>query len=202
MCCTQLAGNSGCKISPKFAILGTIAQLCRAISSQLRNVLTIGKKLVKHQYLPIWPHNMVNFGPLTAEICWRVCGTPANFNGFRVLASLLQAAATSLNGNEPNFTRCLAASWTGTLYIVHIHRVRKKWDHYFCLWLCQMLANFQNSFTGRLSSKFLAMLLWNIPPHLKRVATLPCEILMSEKQRTWSISCDSWYFARYYSSGI
>jgi len=21
------------------------------------------------------PHNMVNFGPLAAEICWRVCGT-------------------------------------------------------------------------------------------------------------------------------
>jgi len=34
-------------------------------------------------------HNMVNFGPLTAEICWRVLGTPANFNGFRVLTSLL-----------------------------------------------------------------------------------------------------------------
>jgi len=31
---------------------------------------------------------MVNFGPLTAEIGWRVCGTPANFNGFRVLAAL------------------------------------------------------------------------------------------------------------------
>jgi len=36
------------------------------------------------------PHNMVNFVPLTTEICWRVWGTPANFNGFRVLASLLQ----------------------------------------------------------------------------------------------------------------
>jgi len=35
-------------------------------------------------------HNMVNFGPLGAEIDWRVWGTPANFNGFRVLASLLQ----------------------------------------------------------------------------------------------------------------
>jgi len=33
---------------------------------------------------------MTNFGPLVAEICWRVWGTPANFNGFRVLASLLQ----------------------------------------------------------------------------------------------------------------
>jgi len=32
---------------------------------------------------------MVNFGPLTAEICWRVWGTPANFNWFRVSAALL-----------------------------------------------------------------------------------------------------------------
>ena len=32
---------------------------------------------------------MVNFGPLTAEICWRVRGAPANFNWFHVLAALL-----------------------------------------------------------------------------------------------------------------
>jgi len=31
--------------------LGTIAQICRVISSQLRHVSTIGKKLVKQQYL-------------------------------------------------------------------------------------------------------------------------------------------------------
>ena len=35
------------------------------------------------------PHNMVNFGPLAAEIDQVVWGTPANFNGFRVLAALL-----------------------------------------------------------------------------------------------------------------
>ena len=34
------------------------------------------------------PHNMVNFSPLTAEIGWWVLGTRANFNGFRILASL------------------------------------------------------------------------------------------------------------------
>jgi len=45
------------------------------------------KKLIKQQYL--LHDNMVNFGLLTAEICWRVRGTPANFNGFRVLAALL-----------------------------------------------------------------------------------------------------------------
>jgi len=32
---------------------------------------------------------MVNFGPLTTEICWRVWGTSANFSRFCVLASLL-----------------------------------------------------------------------------------------------------------------
>jgi len=35
------------------------------------------------------PHNMVNFSPIAAEICWRVWGTPANFNGFHVMAALL-----------------------------------------------------------------------------------------------------------------
>jgi len=33
--------------------------------------------------------NMVNFGPLAAEIVSLVWGTPANFNGLRVLAALL-----------------------------------------------------------------------------------------------------------------
>ena len=37
------------------------------------------------QYSELRP--MVNFG--LAEICWRVWGTPANFNGFRVFAALL-----------------------------------------------------------------------------------------------------------------
>jgi len=73
---------------PKIRHLGTIAQLCRATSLQLRHVSTIGKKLVKQQYLPICPHNMANFGPLAAEIGWRVWGTPAHFNGFLNLLAL------------------------------------------------------------------------------------------------------------------
>ena len=35
------------------------------------------------------PHNMVNFGPLAAQIVSLVWGTPGNFSGFRVLAALL-----------------------------------------------------------------------------------------------------------------
>jgi len=34
-------------------------------------------------------HNMANFSPLAAEIGPVVWGTPANFNGFRILAALL-----------------------------------------------------------------------------------------------------------------
>jgi len=72
--------------------LGTIAQLCWAISSQPRHISTIGKKRVKQQYVLKTSHNMVNIGPLTAEIGPVVWGTPANFNGFRVLAALLHGS--------------------------------------------------------------------------------------------------------------
>ena len=44
MCCARLAENTARKKSPKSRRLGTIPQFCRAISSQLRHVSTIGKK--------------------------------------------------------------------------------------------------------------------------------------------------------------
>ena len=48
------------------------------------------RKNIKQQYLlQMSPHNMVNSGPLAAEIGPVVWGTPANFNGFRVLVALL-----------------------------------------------------------------------------------------------------------------
>jgi len=71
--------------------LGTSAQLCRAVSLQLRHVSTIRKEFIKQQYFLHMSFYMVNFGPLTAEISSGVWGTPANFNGFRVLAALLQS---------------------------------------------------------------------------------------------------------------
>ena len=45
-CCTRLAENTERKKVAKNGHLGTIAQLCRAISLQLRHVSTIGKNLV------------------------------------------------------------------------------------------------------------------------------------------------------------
>jgi len=71
-CCTWLAGNAGPKKLPKMRNLGTIAQLYRAISSQLRHILTIGKNLLNSNMSSRCPHNLVNFGLLAAEICWRV----------------------------------------------------------------------------------------------------------------------------------
>jgi len=47
------------------------------------------KKLLNSNISRTRSHNLVNLGRLAAEICWRVWGTPANLNGFRVLAALL-----------------------------------------------------------------------------------------------------------------
>jgi len=89
MSCTQLAANTGHKKVAENHHLGTIAQLRQAVSLQLRHVSTIRKKLVKQQYLLQMSLQYGELGPLSAEIVSLVWGTPANFNGFRVLAALL-----------------------------------------------------------------------------------------------------------------
>ena len=50
-----------------------------------------------------------------AEIGSGVWGTRANFNEVSRLGFV--TAPTSLTGGQPNFARCLAVSWAGTLYI-------------------------------------------------------------------------------------
>ena len=76
MWCTRLAGNAGGKKSPKidFASKACIDNRIKLLNSNTSSTC---------------PHNMVNFGPLTAQIGSGVWGTPANFNWFRVLAALL-----------------------------------------------------------------------------------------------------------------
>jgi len=51
MCCMRLAGNTGRKNDCKNRHLRTIAQLCWAVSLELRHASTIRKKLVKQQYV-------------------------------------------------------------------------------------------------------------------------------------------------------
>jgi len=76
--------NKGRKKSPSRHYRTTLSGY---ISSQLRHWQS--EKMLNINTSSICPHNMVNLGPITAENCWRVRGTPANFNGFRVSAALL-----------------------------------------------------------------------------------------------------------------
>jgi len=73
------------------------------LSSHLRHILTIGKNLLSSSVSSTCSHNMVNFNPLAAEILSLVWGTPANFNGFRVLAALLHGTLLVASGRKPNF---------------------------------------------------------------------------------------------------
>jgi len=102
-CCTRLAENAGRKKSPKIRHLGTIAQLCRAISSQIRHISTIEKKLVKQQYLP---HMSVQYGELRPTSGWVLLanlGHPCKFQWVSRLGRL----AALLHG-----TRAVGASQT------------------------------------------------------------------------------------------
>jgi len=64
------------------------------------------KNLLNGNISSICLYNMVNLSPLTAEIRWRVWGTPANFNEFRVLALLLQRRrSTEVNQTLPDVWR-------------------------------------------------------------------------------------------------
>ena len=85
--------------------LGTIAQLCRAVSSQLRHALTIRKNLLNSNISSTCPYNMVNIGRLAAEICWRVWGIPLQIStGFaswqRYCTAFQYWASTKLCGVE------------------------------------------------------------------------------------------------------
>ena len=84
-----LSKRSYVRRTPKIRHLGTIAQLCRAISSQLRHVSTIGKNLLNSNVSPQVSLQYCELQPTAADIVSLVWGTPANVNGFRVLAALL-----------------------------------------------------------------------------------------------------------------
>jgi len=90
MCCKRLAGNTGCRNDGKNCQLRTITLICRAISSPLRHISTIGKTTCYTTISSARPYNGANFGPVMAEIGSGVWSTPVNFNRFHVLASLLQ----------------------------------------------------------------------------------------------------------------
>jgi len=85
MCCTRLAENTERKniaiLAPSYNF-GYIFETKACIDNRKKISLNSDASSTCSD-------NMVNFCLLTAEICWPVWGTPANFNGFRVLATLL-----------------------------------------------------------------------------------------------------------------
>jgi len=85
MCCTRLAEIQDAKKSPFWYHRITLLTCIFAAKAYIDN----RKNLLNNDSSSTRPRNMVNFGLLTAEISWRVWDTPANFNGFRVLAVLL-----------------------------------------------------------------------------------------------------------------
>ena len=96
MCCTRgLLKIQDAKIRH----LRTILQLYRAISLNW-HVSTIRKKQLNSNISFTCPHNMVNFAPPTAEIGWRVRGTPIISTGFtfwlRYCTNIAQQRSTKL----------------------------------------------------------------------------------------------------------
>jgi len=76
-----------------------------------------GKKLVKQQYVL---HTSSQYGDLRPTNCrdrLADLGHPGKFQ--RVSRLAFVTAATSLNGTQPKFARCLAVSWAGILYTVY-----------------------------------------------------------------------------------
>jgi len=74
------------------------------------------RKKFLNSNMSICLHNMVIFAPLAAEIRWLAWGTPANFNGFRVLASLLQRR------HSPEANQTLHGVWPspGLVHYIYI----------------------------------------------------------------------------------
>jgi len=101
MCCMRLAVNHKCRTqnSPKIAIWAP-SRNCRAISSQLRHVSTIGKTLVKQQYLP---HRSLQYGevrPTSGSDRFVSLGHPSSFQRISRLGSV--TARHSSSGRQRN----------------------------------------------------------------------------------------------------
>jgi len=81
------------------------------------------------------------------------------------------------------FLKYFSMAFTCNAHVTYTLCLKKNKTPNSCPKLPQMLTDFQNSFTGRLTGKFATNSYLNIPPHLKRVATLPCEISMFKKSQ-------------------
>jgi len=86
MFCARLAGNAGPKKSPSGHHRTTLSGYIFATKAGIDDQK---KTLLSNKPSSTCSHNMVNFGPQAAEIGPVLYSTPANFNGFHILAALL-----------------------------------------------------------------------------------------------------------------
>jgi len=142
MCCMRLAGSSWRKKSPSLhhrtILSGYIFASKARIDNRKKNFLSINTSST-------CLHNMVNFGPLqiAAEIGSGVWGTPANFNEFRVLPSLLQRR------RSPEVNQTLHDVWpsSGLLTIYTFSGALAPWQNFV---RCKIY----------ITSKFCVLLYW------------------------------------------
>jgi len=119
----RLTGNAGCKKVAKNNHLGTIAQLCRAISSQLRHVYTIGKKLVKQRYVL---HMFPQYGELRPTNSWDPSGSlrhPCKFQWASRLGSVTAwhlVAGVSQTAALNRGRHLCSAGWPSRWALAHI----------------------------------------------------------------------------------
>jgi len=114
MCCTWLVENTGRKKSPKIGIWATWHKF---VLLYLRNwcIHRQSEKSVKQQYLPYMSSQYGEVQPTNGWDRFTSLGHPIKFQ--RVSRLGFVTAPMSLSGGQPNFARCLAVSWAGTLYI-------------------------------------------------------------------------------------
>ena len=100
------------------------------------------KKNLNNSTSSTCPDNMVNFGLLTPEICWPLCGTPANFNGFRVLAALLHGTlvvgvsqTAALNRGRHLYSAGRPSHWA----LAHISRLYNYFLVQYAYLVCHLL---------------------------------------------------------------
>ena len=112
----RLAENAGCKKLPSAHHRTTLSGYIFATKARIDN----WKKLVKQQYLlHIFPQYGEN-GLLVAEIGLVVRGTPANFNGFRVLAALLHGSqVVGVSQTLQHCTDGVTYVWQGDHHVGH-----------------------------------------------------------------------------------
>jgi len=100
-CCAWLGETAGPKKSPKIGHLGTIGQLCKATSSQLKHISTIEKKRIKQQYLL---QMFSQYGELRPTSGWDRSGSLGHLCKFQRVSRLGRITARHCSSrHQPNF---------------------------------------------------------------------------------------------------